>query len=233
MTVTLDPATSWGIFQRQNHGPGTGPPSGRSPMRPIFALAVCSSLLPLPALGQEIYMPDGSPLSKNAGLIFLRQGNQTTVSLGGALFQRRVRVTTDTPAGPVITRFVLPSNLHSPTMPEWLGLGAAAAATIQVDIPDIYGVLYIEDQKIATESELRRYLQSPPLPPGADRSLRLRAVFRMGDRIVIEDRQVPIRAGQTSAVTFYGSQAIAAAVRPARPEAAPQSPAPIPVSSPP
>jgi uncharacterized protein (TIGR03000 family) len=180
-------------------------------MRPVLALAVC--LLPLPASGGEVLLPDGSPLSQNGGLIIMRQGNQTTVSLGGALLPRRVRVTTATPEGPVVTRFTLPSNFHSPTMPPWLG---AAPATIQVDIPDVDGLLYVEGQRVRTDGALRRYLQSPQLPPGQDCLLRLTAVFGVGDQILVEDRQVVIRAGQGTAVTFDGSRAVAVPRPPSR-----------------
>jgi hypothetical protein len=183
-------------------------------MRAVLALAVCSCLLPLSARGGEIILPDGSPLSQNGGLIILRQGNQTTVSLGGGLLPRRVRVTTATPAGPVVTHFTLPSNFHSPTTPPWLG---TAPATLQVDIPDTYGLLYIEGQKVPTDGAFRRYLESPPLPPGQDCLLRLRAVFAVGEQILIEDRQVLIRAGQRTVVTFDGSRPVGVFTPPSRP----------------
>jgi uncharacterized protein (TIGR03000 family) len=182
-------------------------------MRTALAIAVCCYLLSPPARGGEDFLPDGSPLSGNGGLIIMRQGNQTTVSLGGALLPRKVRVTTATPAGPVVTRFTLPSNFHSPTTPRWLG---TAPATLQVDIPDPDGLLYVEGQKVTTDGALRRYLQSPPLPPGQDCLLRLTAVFGVGDRILVEDRQVLIRAGQCTAVTFDGSRAVAAPMPPSR-----------------
>jgi hypothetical protein len=182
-------------------------------MRTVLALAVYSCLLPVSARGGEIILPDGSPLSQNGGLIILRQGDQTTVSLGGALLPRRVRVSTATPAGPVVTRFTLPSNLHSPTMPPWLG---TAPATIQVDIPDTYGQLYVEGQKVPTESASRRYLESPPLPPGQDCVVRLRAVFGVGEQILVEDRQVVLRAGHCTVVTFDGSRPVAVVTPPSR-----------------
>jgi uncharacterized protein (TIGR03000 family) len=157
-------------------------------------------------------MPDGTPVSQLGGLIIARQGNQTTISLGGVLFPRKVRTKTATPDGPVVTRFTLPSSFQSPARPEFLG---TAPATIQVDIPDVYGLLYVEGQKIATDTARRRYLESPPLPPGQDSFLRLRAVFSVGNQVIVEDRQVTVRAGQTSSVTFDGSQPVAAVNRPA------------------
>jgi len=183
-------------------------------MKKLHAVAVCSLLLPLAANADDLMMPDGQPLKYNGGLIIVRQGNQTTVSVGGVFLPRKVRVTTDTPAGPVVTRFTLPSYLHSPTTPEWLG---TAPAMIQVDIPDSDGLLCIEGQQIATEKSSRRYLQSPPLPPGSSFELHLRACFIVGDRVVVEDRQVLIRAGEHASVTFDGSQPIAAAKLPNQP----------------
>ena len=183
-------------------------------MRNLLAVAVCSLLLPFAVHADDLMMPDGQPLKYNGGLIIVRQGNQTTVSVGGVFLPRKVRVTTDTPAGPVITRFTLPSYLHSPTTPEWLG---TAPAMIQVDIPDSDGLLCIEGQQIATEKSSRRYLQSPPLPPGREYGLQLRACFILGDHVIVEDRQILIRAGQQSSVTFDGSQPVAAAKLPGRP----------------
>jgi uncharacterized protein (TIGR03000 family) len=183
-------------------------------MRKLLAVAACSLLLPFWANAEDLMMPDGQPLKYNGGLIIVRQGNQTTVSVGGVFLPRKVRVTTETPAGPVVTRFTLPSYLHSPTTPEWLG---TAPAMIQVDIPDSDGLLCIEGQQIATEKSARRYLQSPPLPPGTNYELHLRACFIVGDRVVVEDRQVLIRAGQHSNVTFDGSQPVAVAKLPSQP----------------
>jgi hypothetical protein len=183
-------------------------------MNKSLMVAVCSLLLPLVVHADDLMMPDGQPLKYNGGLIIVRQGNQTTVSVGGVFLPRKVRVTTDTPAGPIITRFTLPSYFHSPTTPEWLG---TAPAMIEVDIPDPEGLLVVEGQQIVTEKSSRRYLQSPPLPPGNDIALQLRACFIVGDHVVVEDRQVLMRAGQRSHVSFDGSQPVAVANLPSQP----------------
>ncbi len=174
-------------------------------MRRALVVLVCFALLASSLHGGELLLPDGTPLSQSGGLIIGRQGNQTIVSFGGVLLPRKVRVTTNTPHGPVITRFTLPSSLCSPTMPPWL---ETAPGYLQVDIPDRYGQVYIEDV-LVEGSGPRRYFQSPPLPPGQDHLLRLRGVFQLGKHLLIEDRQVLLRAGQWTAVTFTGRGATA------------------------
>jgi hypothetical protein len=77
-----------------------------------------------------------------------------------------------------------------------------------VDLPDLYGQIYIENALIRTNGGLRRHLQSPPLPPDRPYPLRLRAVFQVGNKVLIEDKQVLLQAGECTAVTFDGSQAI-------------------------
>jgi uncharacterized protein (TIGR03000 family) len=210
---TLAPELRRVTFQRAK-APATDWLCQETLMRKLFAVAVCSLLLPLAANADDLMMPDGQPLKYNGGLIIVRQGNQTTVSVGGVFLPRKVKVTTDTVAGPVVTRFTLPSYLHSPTTPEWLG---TAPAMIEVDIPDRDGLLCIEGQQIAKEKSSRRYLQSPPLPPGTNYTLHLRACFIMGDRVVVEDRQVQLRAGEHASVTFDGSQPVATATLASQP----------------
>jgi uncharacterized protein (TIGR03000 family) len=181
-------------------------------MRPHLAVIACFLFLPSLTRGGEPLLPDGSPLEESGGLIIMRRGNQTTLSLGGVALPRKVRVTIVTPEGPVVTRFTLPSNFHSPTMPPWLG---TAPATLQVDLPDTYGHLYIEGQRAADSGGLCRLLESPPLPPGQTCAVRLTAVFQVGNRIVVEDRQVILRAGERTALRFDGNQPTA--VVPANP----------------
>lgn len=176
-------------------------------MTRLLTLVGCCCFLPLSAFGvDDIIKWDGTSVNHDGGLTFLRRGNQTSLSVGGALFGRKIRVTTDTPEGPVVTRFTLPSPFHTPHNAPWLG---TAPATIQVEVPDVHALLSVEGQEITTERALRRTLQSPPLPPGEGQQIRVRAIFTHGDRIVVEDRQIPIRAGGVSIVTFDGSRPIA------------------------
>ena len=173
-------------------------------MRRSLTLFACCFLLAASVRGAEPIFPDGTPASLQGGLMILRQGNQTTVSLGGVLFSRRVKVTTLTPEGPVVTRFILPSFLHSPTTPP---LPDAAPAILRVEIPETYGVLYLEGELVRSKGTSRQ-LQSPPLPPGRDYPLHVRAAYQVGDHILIEDKQVLLRAGQFTAVTFDGRGAL-------------------------
>ena len=53
-----------------------------------------------------------------------------------------------------------------------------------------------------------RVLESPPLPPGVAHPLHLRAAFAVGDRLLIQDKRVLLRAGENLAVTFDGVEAI-------------------------
>jgi uncharacterized protein (TIGR03000 family) len=172
-------------------------------MRRGLAILACCFFLSPATRGGDPFLPDGTPLSGNGGLIFLRQGDQTTLSLGGVLLPRKVRVTTATPEGPVVTRFTLPSVLHSPTMPPFLG---TAPAFLRVDIPDRYGLLYLDGELLRTPGA-ERLLQSPPLPPGQAYPVHLRAVFQVGGDLLIEDKQVLLRAGESVVVTFDGSRA--------------------------
>ena len=172
-------------------------------MRRTLGLIACCFLLTPSTRAEEPVNPDGIPYSMLGGLIIVRHGNQTTTSLGGALFPRRVKVTTETPDGPVVARFILPSAFQSPNRPP---LPESAPAFLQVEIPDDDGLLYIEGELIHTKGTVRWY-QSPPLPPGRDCTLHLRAAFQSGDHLLIEDKEVSLQAGANTAVKFDGRQA--------------------------
>jgi len=173
-------------------------------MRQALAILVGCFVFVVPSRGEESPFPDGSTPRQYGGLMILRQGNQTTLSLGGVLFPRRVRVTTATPEGPVVTRFVLPSTLRSP---HSVPLPRSAPALLQVEIPDDYGLLYIEGDLVRTRGTVR-HLQSPELPPGVAYPLHLRGAFKVGDNLLIQDMQVQIRAGESTTATFDGTGAV-------------------------
>jgi hypothetical protein len=173
-------------------------------MRRTLAILACFFILSTVTHGEDvIFPPDDIPASQLGGLIIIRQGNQTTVSLGGVLFPRRVRVKTATPAGPVVAHFKLPSAFQSPTR---LPLPEAAPASLRVEIPDADGLLYVEGELIHGDSTVRS-LQSPPLALGAACPIHLRAAFKIGDRFFIEDKQVILRSGEVAVAAFDGSQA--------------------------
>jgi hypothetical protein len=140
------------------------------------------------------------------GLMIVRQGGQKTVSVGGILFSRRVKLTTATPDGPVVTRFVLPSALHSPVAVPVPGM---SPATLQIEIPDPIGLLYIDGQMLQTPGGTARILETQPLAPGKVYALKLRGVYARGGQLLIEDRTITLAAGQSSRIEFAGNAAIA------------------------
>lgn len=179
-------------------------------MRRIFAILVCSTFFVTTTRGEDVIFPgDDIPASQLGGLIIIRKGNQTTVSVGGVLFPRNVRVRTATPEGPIVAHFKLPSAFQSPMR---LPLPESAPASLSVEIPDPDGLLYVEGELIHGDGTVR-LLQSAPMPPGAACPLHLRAAFKVGDHFFIEDKQVLLRAGGRVEATFDGSQATAVSLR--------------------
>jgi hypothetical protein len=173
-------------------------------MRRTLAIMACCVFLAAPTRGGDVIFPgDDIPASQLGGLIIIRQGNQTTVSVGGVLLPRRVKVTTATPEGPVVAHFKLPSAFQSPTR---LLLPESAPASLRVEIPDADGLLYVEGELIHGDGTVR-LLQSAPIPPGSACPLHLRAAFKVGDHFFIEDKQVLLRAGDGVVATFDGSKA--------------------------
>jgi hypothetical protein len=157
------------------------------------------------ARGDEPLSPDGTPLRAQGGLIIARKNNQTAISLGGAFLPRRVRVVTRTPEGPVVSRFSLPSTFQGPGVAP---LPQCVPAMLRLEMPDPYGVLCIEGQLIDTLGAVR-FLQSPPLAPGMTYNLHVRVAFKVGERLLVEDREIPIHSGERLAVRFDGSRAAA------------------------
>jgi uncharacterized protein (TIGR03000 family) len=173
-------------------------------MRRVLAILSCSFVLAAAVRAEDVIFPqDDIPASQLGGLIIIRQGNQTTASVGGVLFPRKVRVKTLSPEGPIVARFKLPSAFQSPMR---LPLPQSAPASLHVELPDADGLLYVEGELIHGDGTVR-LLQSPPLAPGAACPLHLRAAFKVGDGFFIEDKQVLIRAGEGVALTFDGAQA--------------------------
>ena len=180
-------------------------------MRRILPVFTLLFLLAEPILADDLIFPDGTPAKNLGGLVIVRNGDQTTISLGGILFARKVKVTTATPEGKVVTRFVLPSVFHTPEPLPYLDLAPfsrPAPAMLAIEIPDIYGLIYIEGELVRARG-ISRNFESPPLQPGKEYPVKLRAVFAVGDRLMIEDKAIGLRAGATIAVTFDGTRALA------------------------
>jgi hypothetical protein len=187
-------------------------------MRLTLLLCAFTLLLNAPASAQELMLPDGSPARLYGGLMIFRQGNQTITSLGGGVFGRRVKVTTDTPEGPVVTQFTLPSNFHSLQAPP---IPNAAPAMLRVQLPDPNGVFYVAGELVRSHGTVRQ-LQSPPLPLGQPTPLHVRAAFRVGDQLLIQEKRLMLWGGQVLEVVFDGQGAVAVPLPRPEPELAPQ-----------
>jgi len=177
--------------------------------RVLVSVASCLFFAPA-VIAQPVVFPDGTTSDQPGGLMIIRKGNQTTWSFGGGVLPRSVKLVTQTAEGKEIARFKFPSVFCDP-YPAPLPLPGSAPASVQVQIPDKYGVIYVDGELVRTHGTSRK-LESPPLFSGRTYPLRLRAVFAVGDKLLIEDKDVLIRSGETTAVTFDGAGAVAVAL---------------------
>jgi uncharacterized protein (TIGR03000 family) len=173
-------------------------------MRRVLAILVCCFGFTPSAFAQPIVFPDGSTSDQPGGLMIIRKGNQTTWSLGGVLLPRSVKVVTRTPDGKEITRFKMPSVFQDPYQPP---LPSHFPAAVRVEVPDPHALLFVEGELVRTKGT-RRELESPALAPGKAYPLRVRAAYVVGEEFLIEDKEVLIRPGESTAVTFDGSRAV-------------------------
>ena len=157
-----------------------------------------------PGFSQPVTFPDNTTSDNPGGFMIIRRGNQTTWSLGGAFLPRQVKVVTRTPEGTEVTKFRLPSLFRDPYTPP---LSELIPALVRVNIPDVHGNIYIDGEMVRATGTSRK-LESPGLPPGKSHPTRVRAVFAVGDEILIEDRNIVLRGGETIDVTFDGRQAL-------------------------
>src|SRR5438552_3652922 len=103
------------VSLRHRANSSQGPAIPRSPlMRRILAILACYFVAVPVAVGDEIEFPDNTTSNMPGGLMIIRQGNQTTWSLGGAFLPRAVKVVTNTPEGKEIARFRFPSVFQDP-----------------------------------------------------------------------------------------------------------------------
>ncbi len=169
---------------------------------------------------------DDTPGAVPGGIVFGRVNGQRVLRIGGALFPMRVRVTEPGPDGPVTTRMVLPSSGQSPLVPlalqhqsvppgATLHFGASAAPAVpavpavtcgmRVQMPDPIGLLYVDGRLTDSRGE-SRVVPSPA--PGKTQVVRLRAAFKVGDNLLIEEKEVVVRAGEIAEVKFDGARAM-------------------------
>src|SRR5262245_46620068 len=125
----------------------------------VYVFFASSSLY---AQQQEPLFGWGGAPEHLGGLMVVRQGGQKSVSWAGILFNRRVKLTTQAPEGPVVTRFILPSALHTPTAVPVPGM---SPGWLQVEIPDNFGLVYLDGEMLRS-SGTSRVLESQPLTPG-------------------------------------------------------------------
>ncbi|HZZ77359.1 MAG TPA: hypothetical protein VFE62_02510 [Gemmataceae bacterium] len=175
-------------------------------MRRILASLTYILFLPTLAFAQ---LDGPGPFGYNtsyvpSGVIVIHQGNQTTWSIGGLMFPRTVQVVTRLPEGTDVARFRFPSIFHDP-IPAPLPTGAPA--NLHIQIPDPYGLVYINGELIRGTG-VRRSLQSPMLLPGRAYPVRVRATYVVGDQFVIEDREVMVRAAEAASVVFDGTRGV-------------------------
>ncbi len=172
-------------------------------MRRVLAILACSFWFTSTAFAQPVVFPDGTTSDQPGGLMIIRKGGQTAWSLGGAFLQRSVKVVARTPEGKEITRFKMPSVFRDPYAPP---LSDMIPAGVQVEVSDPHALLFIDGEKVRTTGTSRQ-LESPALTQGKGYPLRLRAAYVVGNNFVIEDKEITIRAGETTLVRFDGSGA--------------------------
>jgi uncharacterized protein (TIGR03000 family) len=197
---------------------------------PGDALHIPGSLpIPRPSHNVKDWGPldyDDTPGAEPGGIVFGRQGGQWFVRFGGGLLPMRIRTSEPGPNGPITTRMVLPSAAQSSLVPLTLQHQAVPIvapgpalpvkpapdrACVQVQIPDAIGLLYVDGRLTETRGT-SRLIESPALEPGKAHTFKLRAGFKVGENLLIEDREVVVRAGQVTDATFDGTRATSVAL---------------------
>ncbi len=156
------------------------------------------------------------------GLLYIHQPGQTICSVGGIFTPRKVTVTETNGPVPVTTTFVYPSAFHSPTSlvnPHY-GRGV-----VKVQVPDARGLLYVDGDPKPLRGPAQ-VLTTPLMEGGQVHVYHLRAAFRSGEQLLIEDATVRVAAGQTTTFAFEGRKALA--VRLPSPETSASETAPPP-----
>lgn len=181
----------------------------------LTSLVLVLLLANAPARAVDPYVnPDGVPYSNLGGIIVYRLGNQNITSIGGGPIPRQVWSTTSVPPPPPPPiPFKMPGAAQ-PSRGDWV------PALLRVTTPDTYGLVYIEGELVRSNGKTRRF-QSPPLAPGKSYPLHLRVAFKVGDNLLIEDKEVLIQPGVDSTVSFDGSRAVSVPLTPKESELPP------------
>jgi hypothetical protein len=214
--------------------------------RTLAALACTLVLVPLSRAGDTFEVPGSFPIPRPShnvndwgpldyddtpgavpgGLVIIRQDGRWVVRWGGALLPMRVRVKEPGPDGWTTTRMVLPSSSQSPLVPLALQHQAIPSSStpvlapptpttgMRVRIPDPIGLLYVDGHLTDSQGE-SRLIEAPA--PGKSRVVRLRAAFKAGDNLLIEEKEVVVRAGELTEVSFDGAHATSVPLPKSRP----------------
>ena len=172
-------------------------------MRSTAALLTCCAFFLPQASADELLNADDMPYSVLGGIMIFRQGDQRGIAVGGAMFPRRIRTSTITPDGKVVTRYILPSNFQGPPTPF---LNRLQPAHLHVELPDANWLLYIDGHLLPDQGAVRE-LKSSPLEAGKVYTFHLHAACKVGANVLLEEREVLVRPGERTVVTFDGTRA--------------------------
>jgi hypothetical protein len=78
---------------------------------------------------------------------------------------------------------------------------------VEVHVPDARGLLYVNGEPEPRYGPVQ-VLRTEPLYAHTPQTFLLRAAFRSGDNLLIEERTVSVSAGEVTSVTFDGSGAV-------------------------
>lgn len=149
---------------------------------------------------------DGWDPATPGGFKIFRKDGTTTTSFGGFLIPRHDRI--KEPDG-MITRFRYPSEFVAP---PYLIEPRCARGFAEVHIPDARGLLYVNDDPEPLRGPVLD-VQTPFLKRGERHTLQLRAAFRAGDELLIQDQAITIAGGETVVVRFNGMHAMRVPLR--------------------
>ena len=180
-------------------------------------------LIPRPSHNVKDWGPmdyDDTPGAEPGGIVFIRKGDQRIWRFGGALFPMHLRITEPGPNGPMTSWMTLPSSGQSSAVPLALqhhpvplkdqplpGGRAPNRACVQVAMPDELGLLYI-DGRLTDTRGTSRVIESPALDHGQRHVFRLRAAFKVGENLLIEEKEVSASSGEVLSVNFDGTRAV-------------------------
>lgn len=138
------------------------------------------------------------------GLIIIGGPTQRVISVGGLFTPRKVFVREYGPDGSTTTRLTYPSAFHTPNAMLDLNYGRGM---VKVCLPDAHGLLYVNGEKTPLSGP-EQILTTPLLDGGQGHTYHLRAAFRQGASLMIQDRIVAVQAGQRIVVAFDGQGAV-------------------------